>query len=307
MAGVSARTQGQHIEVRPYLCGGMAAVVAEVVTFPLDTAKIRQQLQGQVGQRQWGGVRYRGTAHTLYTITTQEGLSRLYRGLSPAIMRQSVYGTIKFGLYYSSKDLAMRLVKQPQHKESGLINLCCAVLAGTVAASIANPTDVIKVRMQSGSNLQASSLPSVAWSIARNEGVRGLWRGVLPTAKRAALLAGVQLPMYDWTKARLVSLGVAEGTLCHFLASMLAGLSACMASNPVDVVRTRMMVQRRLAREEGPMYSSPYHTSAIKCGLHTVRCEGLTALYKGFIPAFARMGPWNIIFFCVYERLQRGH
>lgn len=36
----------------------------------------------------------------------------------------------------------------------------------------------------------------------------------------------------------------------------------------------------------------------------TVKYEGVIALYKGFVPTFVRMGPWNIIFFVVYERLK---
>ena len=128
--------------------------------------------------------------------------------------------------------------------------------------------------------------------------------------------------------------------------SFLAGLSACIASNPVDVVRTRMMVQRKTARwwfptfkfwrffsnrsSLGlPLHSSygetlphTYFKSSLRCGLHTVftKCwmklsrgktqvqsEGLLALYKGFFPAFARMGPWNVIFFLVYEKLQHSY
>jgi len=84
-----------------------------------------------------------------------------------------------------------------------------------------------------------------------------------------------------------------------------------MSSNPVDVVRTRMMVQRKQKKllKEGPSSSSQqggskFYTSSFQCGLHTVKTEGVQALYKGFIPAFARMGPWNIIFFLVYEKLK---
>lgn len=39
--------------------------------------------------------------------------------------------------------------------------------------------------------------------------------------------------------------------------------------------------------------------------LQTVRHEGLMALYKGFIPTWVRMGPWNIIFFVTYEQMKR--
>ena len=36
-----------------------------------------------------------------------------------------------------------------------------------------------------------------------------------------------------------------ESVVCHLVSSLTAGMSAAVASNPVDVVRTRIMVQRR--------------------------------------------------------------
>jgi len=307
MAGVRAnRAPAPQINSHPYICGGFAAVVAEMITFPLDTAKTRQQLQGQesVG-RVWGNgnVRYRGTAHTISTIIRQEGVASIYRGLSPALVRQAVYGTIKFGLYYSSKDLAMRLMNQPQQTENSFVNLCCAVVAASVASVIANPTDVIKVRMQSGQRVRSHSgtMLSVGRNICSEEGITGLWRGVCPTAKRAVVVAGVQLPVYDWTKSRLLSTGVKDGPACHLFSSILAGLSACLASNPVDVVRTRMMVQKKIYQMNIDGATRIYHTSAVRCGMDMVQTEGVGSLYKGFFPAFARMGPWNVIFFVVYE------
>jgi len=36
-----------------------------------------------------------------------------------------------------------------------------------------------------------------------------------------------------------------------------------------------------------------------------VRTEGVLALYKGFIPNWLRLGPWNIIFFMTYEQLKK--
>merc|ERR1719433_152420 len=61
------------------------------------------------------------------------------------------------------------------------------------------------------------------------------------------------------------------------------------------------MVQRRL---QGGEKGVRLYKSTIHCAYHTVRGEGPAALYKGFLPSFARMGPWNVIFFLVYERLK---
>ena len=45
-------------DLTPYLYGGLAAVTAESLTFPVDTAKTRLQLQGQtVITAQWSSSR----------------------------------------------------------------------------------------------------------------------------------------------------------------------------------------------------------------------------------------------------------
>lgn len=295
-------TNGMNFDVlRPYVCGGIAAMTAEVLTFPMDTAKTRLQLQGPE-------LRYRGALHTLHTLVQQEGVLSLYRGLSPALLRQAVYGTIKFGLYFSAKDLVAEL--HPQLADSNAVNLFCAIFAGSVSSAIANPTDVVKVRLQAVQTNERRSLPGVFHDVWLKEGTRGLWRGVWPTTQRSALVAGVQLPVYDWTKVQVARRRLLrDGPVAHLTCSLAAGLAACLASNPLDVIRTRLMVQRRYLKEAKISNSLnkteiKIYRSALECCTETARREGLLALYKGFVPAFARMGPWNVIFFLVYERLR---
>merc|ERR1711935_1173105 len=88
-------------------------------------------------------------------------------------------------------------------RELPLVNLCCAVFSGSLSSALANPLDVMKVRMQSRTGLTTTGLLSTLVDIWRQEGVSGLWRGVCPTAQRAGIVAGVQLPVYDWTKLQL--------------------------------------------------------------------------------------------------------
>lgn len=118
----------------------------------------------------------------------------LYRGLSPALLRQATYGTIKFGLYYTIKGWL-------PGEESAVKNLGCAVIAGSVSAAIATPTDLLKVRHQAKWVSEGDNRPRPRHKgvfgcfrdIYLNEGARGLWRGVVPTAQRAAVVAGVQV------------------------------------------------------------------------------------------------------------------
>lgn len=34
-----------------------------------------------------------------------------------------------------------------------------------------------------------------------------------------------------------------------------------------------------------------------------MRAEGPLALYKGFVPAYARLGPWQLVFFLTFEKI----
>ena len=76
------------LDVTPYVCGGFAAVSAEIATFPVDTAKVRLQLQGQTKDHRWSKMRYTGTVHCLACITKEEGIRAVYKGLAPALIRQ---------------------------------------------------------------------------------------------------------------------------------------------------------------------------------------------------------------------------
>ncbi|XP_048461063.1 brain mitochondrial carrier protein 1 isoform X2 [Rhincodon typus] len=234
--------------------------------------------------------------HALLKICKEEGLRALYSGISPALLRQASYGTIKIGTYQSLKRL---FVSCPQD-ETLLVNVLCGILAGVVSSSIANPTDVLKIRMQAQSGLCQGSMIGNFINIYQQEGTRGLWRGVSLTAQRAAIVVGVELPVYDITKKHIILSGLMGDTVyTHFLSSFTCGLAGALASNPVDVVRTRMMNQKVLSG------THVIYKGTLDGLLQTWKTEGFLALYKGFWPNWLRLGPWNIIFFITYEQLRK--
>ncbi|GCC36569.1 hypothetical protein chiPu_0015064 [Chiloscyllium punctatum] len=281
---------------KPFVYGGLASVTAEFGTFPIDLTKTRLQVQGQLIDSRYKEIKYRGMLHALLKICKEEGLRALYSGISPALLRQASYGTIKIGTYQSLKRL---FVSCPQD-ETLLVNVLCGILAGVVSSSIANPTDVLKIRMQAQSGLCQGSMIGNFINIYQQEGTRGLWRGVSLTAQRAAIVVGVELPVYDITKKHIILSGLMGDTVyTHFLSSFTCGLAGALASNPVDVVRTRMMNQKVLSG------THVIYKGTLDGLLQTWRTEGFLALYKGFWPNWLRLGPWNIIFFITYEQLRK--
>ncbi|XP_024053105.1 brain mitochondrial carrier protein 1 isoform X2 [Terrapene carolina triunguis] len=205
---------------KPFVYGGLASLVAEFGTFPVDLTKTRLQVQGQSIDARFQEIK-----------------------IAPALLRQASYGTIKIGIYQSLK----RLFVDRLEDETLLINMICGVVSGVISSTLANPTDVLKIRMQAQGSLFQGGMIGSFIDIYQQEGTRGLWRGVVPTAQRAAIVVGVELPVYDITKKHLILSGFMGDTiLAHFVSSFTCGLAGAIASNPVDVVRTRMMNQRAI-------------------------------------------------------------
>lgn len=96
--------------------------------------------------------------------------------------------------------------------------------AGALGSGIANPTDLVKVRMQAqGAGTASTHSYGGVWQafahIYRCEGARGLYKGVGPTTQRATLLTASQLASYDHIKHALLSwtwLPFHEGIVTHF-------------------------------------------------------------------------------------------
>jgi len=83
---------------QPFILGGIASLTAEcgklyeellckkytntfvIGTFPIDTTKIRLQLQGQVHDTVHKHARYRGMFHAIIRISYEEGFRALYKG-----------------------------------------------------------------------------------------------------------------------------------------------------------------------------------------------------------------------------------
>ena len=124
---------------------GTAACIADLFTFPLDTTKVRLQVQGEGGV---GGAGGRGVGATMLHITRTEGVSALYSGIVPGLQRQMAFSAIRIGAYERVKETYMEL----SGVRDGLgllgVRVAAGVTTGTLAILAAQPTDVVKVRMQ---------------------------------------------------------------------------------------------------------------------------------------------------------------
>ena len=115
-----------------------------MITHPVDTMKIRMQVQGEL-QKAGQGKQHRSVFHGFYNVYNLEGAKGLYKGLSASIAREVVYSTICLGLYEPYKKF---LGASDPHSTPLYVQVLAGALAGMTGAAPASPTDLVKVRMQ---------------------------------------------------------------------------------------------------------------------------------------------------------------
>ncbi|MED6247933.1 Mitochondrial uncoupling protein 2 [Ataeniobius toweri] len=274
---------------------GAAACIADIITFPLDTAKVRLQIQGE--KQAVGGIRYKGVFGTISTMVRTEGPRSLYNGLVAGLQRQVCFASIRIGLYDNVKNFYTGGKENP----GVLIRILAGCTTGAMAVSFAQPTDVVKVRFQAQMNLNGvarryNGTMQAYRQIFLNEGLRGLWKGTLPNITRNALVNCTELVTYDLIKEAILRHNMMSDNLpCHFVSAFGAGFVTTVIASPVDVVKTRYM-------------NSPpdQYRSAINCAWTMLTKEGPTAFYKGFMPSFLRLGSWNVVMFVSFEQIKRA-
>ena len=88
-------------------------------------------------------MKYKGLVSGIRLIIAEEGMRfGIYKGIEGALMRESVYSTLRLGLYEPIKRVTG--VK----KDSGFFyKFMAGSMSGLVGSAIANPADLLKIRM----------------------------------------------------------------------------------------------------------------------------------------------------------------
>ena len=284
--------------IKGFAYSWVAVQIAEIATLPVDVCKVRLQLEGELGAAR----RYNHIGDALRKIALQEGVAALWKGLGAALWRQTVYGTTRYGSYEPVK-------KALGVNSNGDSSLWKKILAGCISGGgssfIANPFDMVKIRMQADTATEASlqrhkGVYGALKDIIRTDGILKLWRGATPTVARAAVGGMSELSVYDEIKQQIIQKEIITdgGLPLHLTCALSAGLFSCFCMNPFDVAKSRIMNQR--PDSQGVLK----YTGMLDCFQKTLQAEGLTSLWKGFFASYARIGPRVVIIFLTIEQLR---
>lgn len=129
--------------------------------------------------------------------------------------------------------------------------------------------------------------------VRREEGFRRLFSGAETATSRGFMMTVGQIAFYDQIKSTLLSSGLFnDDPRLHFVSSLCAGAAATALTQPLDVLKTRMMNAR------------PGEFTGVMHAVRVTAQLGPMGFYKGFVPAFVRLGPHTILTFLLLEQLR---
>ncbi|XP_043679952.1 mitochondrial 2-oxoglutarate/malate carrier protein-like isoform X1 [Vespula pensylvanica] len=275
-----------------FAIGGLSGMGATFFVQPLDLIKNRMQLSGQ-----------KTTTFAVATsILKNEGILAFYNGLSAGLLRQATYTTVRLGVYTWLFEAAS---KEGQPKF--IVKAALGMIAGCIGSFVGTPAELTLIRMTADGRLppdQRRNYKNVfdaIFRIVKEEGLFTLWRGAVPTMGRAMVVNAAQLASYSQAKQMLLETGrFKENITLHLICSMISGIVTTIASMPVDIAKTRIQNMKIID-------GKPEYTGALDVFNKIITKEGPFALWKGFLPYYARLGPHTVLTFIFLEQLNKTY
>ncbi|KXJ90794.1 mitochondrial carrier domain-containing protein [Microdochium bolleyi] len=211
-------------------------------------------------------------------------------------------------------------------------NALAGALGGLTSGIVTCPLDVIKTKLQAQGGFMTiakgrhvshhkvyEGLTGTAGVIWKDEGIRGLYRGLGPIILGYLPTWAVWFTVYNKSKVFLAEKDLVQNqNLINFWSSIVAGASSTIVTNPIWVIKTRLMSQSSTGQggpvsafpspgstpTSRPSINSPWHyNSTLDAARKMYSSEGILSFYSGLSPAL--LGLTHVaVQFPVYEYLR---
>ncbi|XP_070449331.1 mitochondrial basic amino acids transporter isoform X3 [Equus przewalskii] len=244
-------------------------------TFLYKTISVRLQVQSMEKPQ------YRGTLHCFQSIIRQESVLGLYKGLGSPLMGLTFINALVFGVQGNTLRALGR--------DSPLNQFLAGAAAGAIQCVICCPMELAKTRLQlqdaGPARTYRGSLDCLA-QIYRQEGLRGVNRGMASTLLRETPSFGVYFLAYD-VLTRALGCEPEDRLLVPklLLAGGTSGILSWLSTYPVDVVKSRLQADG--------LRGAPRYRGILDCVRQSYRAEGWRVFTRGLASTLLRAFPVN--------------
>ncbi|THH27467.1 hypothetical protein EUX98_g6715 [Antrodiella citrinella] len=257
-----------------FAMGGTAAAISKTVAAPIERVKLLMQNQGAMLVAGRLDRPYTGIGDCFKRTFAEDGLVSFWRGNGTNVIRYFPTQALNFAFKDSYKQMF------GFKKSEGFWiwvggNVASGAAAGASSSVFVYSLDYARTRLSAdnksvgkGGQRQFSGLFDVYKQTLKSDGVKGLYRGFVPSVLGIIVYRGLYFGGYDSIRDTFL-IGPLQG---NFLASFAVGWGAAWFAYPLDTIRRRMM----MTSGEKVQYKS-----FIDAGKQIALKEGYKALFAG--------------------------
>ena len=256
----SAASVGEEQFYKHMAAGAVAGTTEHTAMFPLDTIKTRMQTAATRANDVSSSSFFRhATASTraaAAAVIETEGVRGLYRGVAAVGIGVGPAHAVYFATYERMK---RALGGDQKGEHNPLAHALAGSCATVVGDAVQTPVDTVKQRLQMAHSPYAGVWDCVRGTV-RSQGFGALYRSYPTTLAMNVPFTAIHFTAYESAKIALGKhawfRGGRDGELdeetfaAQFAAGGLAGGLASAATNPLDVVKTRMQTHCEVAECE---------------------------------------------------------
>ena len=278
------------------LSGSASGALVSACVQPLDVLRTRMQADSARGALQ-------STFNTIHTITSEGGVSALWRGTQPTVVRLGIGAGLHFFFLESLKPLLQTTAPDGSTHMSAWGATLTGGLSRAMAAVVSCPITVVKTRMEyvggAGAGVpQYRNVVHALSTLAQMEGLRGMYRGLGPTVLANVPFSALYYLFYTRLQDRLKT-GEKPSTAVNFASGTVAAVAATLITQPADVVRTRM----QLGLAAAAVAAGGGGVGTVQVLRHIVATQGVSGLLAGAAPRMVKRTLQTALVWTLYEEL----
>ncbi|KAF2838617.1 mitochondrial tricarboxylate transporter-like protein [Patellaria atrata CBS 101060] len=267
--------------LRSIIAGSTAGAVEIAITYPAEFAKTRTQLNHRLAEGK--------------KVPWPPFGPQWYAGCTTLVMGNS----IKAGVRFVAFDTYKSMLADAEGNVSGPMNVIAGFGAGCTESLLAvTPFESIKTQLIDDRKRAQPRMRGFIHGtgiIAREQGIRGFFKGFVPTTARQSANSAVRFSSYTSLKQlaqSYVAPGEKLGTLSTFGIGGMAGIITVYTTMPLDTVKTRMQ----------SIESRSQYKNSFNCAAKILKEEGILTFWSGAVPRLVRLMLSGGIVFTMYEK-----
>ena len=273
---------------RMVAAGGGAGIIARTASAPLDRIKLLFQVQAMKSSG-IEGTAYTGVGQAFAKIYREEGILSFWKGNGVNVIRVAPYAAAQL----TSNDFYKSKLQDADGKLGVKERLLAGAMAGMTGTAITHPLDTIRLRLALPNHPYKGMMNAFS-VVYRTEGVRALYKGLIPTLAGIAPYAACNFASYDVAKKMYYGDGsnIKQDPMANLVIGGASGTFSATVGYPLDTIRRRMQMK-------GKTYNGMADAM-----LTIMREEGMRGFFRGWTANTMKVVPQNSIRFVSYELLK---